>query len=242
MVFRVLGPSRLREAGQGGEGVSALAALIMAKFYTIGLCHQGSRLSRFAASDRKHPGFPTGLPLATAGFRIRKDVMSDKPSPHPGKVANPAGSSVAGPDGTGLLHLRLQADQVSLVLLAEAVGALADAGSWPAEVRFHVDLVLEELVLNIVSYGFPDGRRGHVEVQIRERDGVLLITVEDDGIPFDPFAQAEPDLNLPLEERDIGGLGIHFARSLMDTHSYRREDGRNRVELRKSLGSGEGTG
>lgn len=213
----------------------------MAKFYTIG----SLVLAPVAMSRRerlKTTGMFSGTAPSTAAFRNLTDVMNDKPSPHTGTVAIHAGPSAARADGTRLLQLRLPAEQVSLVRLAEAVGALADAGSWPAEVRFHVDLVLEELVLNIISYGFPDGRWGHIEVEIRQQGEALLISVEDDGIPFDPFAQAEPDLTRPLEERDIGGLGIHFARSLMDAHSYRWEAGRNCVELRKSLGAGEGSG
>ena len=168
--------------------------------------------------------------------------MSEKPSHHTDAVASHVDHGAAGAGQPRQLHLRLPAEQVSLVLVAEAVETLAGAGSWPAEVRFHVDLTLEELVQNIVSYGFPDGRRGHIEVRIRQQAGALLITLEDDGIPFDPFAQAEPDLTLPLEERDIGGLGIHFTRTLMDACNYRRVDGHNRVELRKDLTPCEGSG
>jgi hypothetical protein len=56
-------------------------------------------------------------------------------------------------------------------------------------------------------------------------------------VAFDPFSLATPDTNLPLEERSIGGLGVHFTRTLMSAYGYRREGDRNRVELRKSLDS-----
>lgn len=143
--------------------------------------------------------------------------------------------SASAADIPGQLHLTLPATQDSLVELAEAVEVLAESEAWPAEVKFHVDLVLEEIAQNIVSYGYPDGRPGQFEVSIRQQGDHLLITIEDDGDAFDPFSLAEPNLELSLDERSIGGLGVHFARTLMNSHRYERVDGRNRVELTKSL-------
>ncbi len=143
--------------------------------------------------------------------------------------------SVSEAENSGQLHLELPAEQDSLVVLAEAVEVLAESRSWPAEARFHVDLVLEELAQNIVSYGYPDGRPGQFEVDIQQQGNQLLIAIEDDGIAFDPFSLATPDLDLSLEERSIGGLGVHFTRTLMNTYGYQRVDGHNRVELTKSL-------
>ena len=62
------------------------------------------------------------------------------------------------------------------------------------------------------------------------------ITISDDGIPFNPFQKASPDLKASLEDRDIGGLGIHLVRELMDSVSYKRGVGRNIVTLVKDLG------
>lgn len=141
--------------------------------------------------------------------------------------------SASAADIPGPLHLQLPAEQDSLVELAEAVEGLAEA--WPSEAKFHVDLVLEELAQNIISYGYPDGRSGQFVVSIQRLGDELNIVIEDDGIPFDPFSLAEPNLELSLDERAIGGLGVHFTRTLMDTYRYQRLDGRNRVELTKSL-------
>ena len=134
-----------------------------------------------------------------------------------------------------LLHLRLPAEQVSLLVVAESIEALAESDDWPAEARFHVDLVLEELVQNIVSYGFPDGRPGEFELNIDREGADLIIMLSDNGVAFDPFSLAVPDTDLPLEERSIGGLGVHFTRTLMSAYGYRRDGDLNRVELRKSL-------
>lgn len=139
----------------------------------------------------------------------------------------------------GQLQLTLPAEQDSVATLAEAVESLAETGDWPADVKFHVDLVLEEITQNIVSYGYPDGRPGQFEVSIGKQGDLLTIVIEDDGIPFDPFSLAVPNTDLSLEERAIGGLGVHFARTLMDTHRYERVADHNRVELTKSLVSGD---
>ena len=137
------------------------------------------------------------------------------------------------------LHLRLPSEQDILVTIAESVQSLADAQSWPDSIRFHVDLVLEELVQNIVSYGYPDGRAGQVEVSIIRNDDELLISIQDDADAFDPFSLAIPDTESSIEERSIGGLGVHFARTLMDTYRYSRVEGLNRVELTKFISQTE---
>ena len=135
----------------------------------------------------------------------------------------------------GQIKLRLPAIQLSLVRIAEAIAQMSEEESWPDNVRFHVDLVLEVLVQNIVSYGYADGRPGQIEISIRPFDEVLAILIEDDADPFDPFSLDEPDIHAPLQERSIGGLGVHFARTFMDRYSYKRVNGHNRVELTKSL-------
>jgi serine/threonine-protein kinase RsbW len=131
--------------------------------------------------------------------------------------------------------LSLDNEQASLGPLAVAVEAFAEIHEWSADVKLHVGLVLEELVQNIVSYGYPDGRPGRIDVTLRQGSHRIGLTVEDDGDAFDPFSQPDPDFTLDLEDRPIGGLGIHLIRKLMDRHAYRRVDGHNRVDLEKFL-------
>lgn len=137
--------------------------------------------------------------------------------------------------GNTLLELNLPAVQESVERVAVAVGELADVEKWPEDVRFHVDLVLEELVQNIVSYGFEGRAHGTIHLLITQIGPQVCILIADDGIPFNPFDLPEPDTDAPLSERSIGGLGIHFARTFMDRHGYRFEEGRNCVELLKQL-------
>lgn len=132
-----------------------------------------------------------------------------------------------------LLHLHLVAEQASVAVLAQSISDLADRECWDPSLCFQVDLVLEEIVQNVVSYGYPEGTPGAVEISILEAGGRLTLRIEDDGIPFDPFGLPEPDTDASVAERRIGGLGVHFAREMTDHHSYRRCNDRNCVELLK---------
>ena len=99
-----------------------------------------------------------------------------------------------------------------------------------------LNLALEEWVANVINYAYPKGMRGHVEVTADVVDGVLTLVIKDHGEAFDPTQHAEVDINAELDERSIGGLGIHLVRTIMDTVAYQRTpDGYNRLVLTKNL-------
>ena len=123
--------------------------------------------------------------------------------------------------------------------LAEEVSAFCEGLAVPARISMHLSLALDEVLTNIVSYGFDDGCRPRIEVTLALEDGALRAVVRDGGKPFDPLALPPPDLDLPLEERRIGGLGIHFVRELMDEVAYRREGNGNVLTLLKRIGAVE---
>jgi serine/threonine-protein kinase RsbW len=100
-----------------------------------------------------------------------------------------------------------------------------------------VNLVLDEIVLNVIHHAYDDSGEHQIGVTLTLEEGVLTIRVDDDGRPFDPLAAPPPDLDAPLEERQIGGLGIHIVRSTMDGVEYQRVGGRNILTMRKHLGS-----
>ena len=99
-------------------------------------------------------------------------------------------------------------------------------------------LALDELLNNTISYGFEDGEEHEVETHIELVPGrKLTVTLIDDGIPFNPLLMKSPDTTSSLEERDIGGLGIHLVRETMDDVSYKRRVDKNVLTLIKKLGS-----
>jgi anti-sigma regulatory factor (Ser/Thr protein kinase) len=94
-------------------------------------------------------------------------------------------------------------------------------------------LAIDEVVSNCVKYGYDDSLQHHIEIELGFENGMLEIVVIDDGHEFNPLEFPEPDTNLPVEERPIGGLGIHLLRKMADRLEYRRIDGFNRLALLK---------
>jgi sigma-B regulation protein RsbU (phosphoserine phosphatase) len=96
-----------------------------------------------------------------------------------------------------------------------------------------LNLALEEILTNIISYGYTDGQEHEIRVRLSVRPGEVKAEVEDDGQSFNPLAAPEPHTAKALEERTIGGLGIHLVRTLMDGLDYKRQADRNILTIRK---------
>ena len=130
------------------------------------------------------------------------------------------------------LLLTLKNDLSEIARVAEAIETHGESRGWPAKWILNVNLSLDELITNIVSYGYLGSEEHEIRVTLTEQGGALVVVVEDDGIAFDPFtAVPEPDLEASLEERGIGGLGVYFVKTLMDEATYERADNRNRITL-----------
>lgn len=106
---------------------------------------------------------------------------------------------------------------------------------WPARLKWDLTLACEELLTNTISYGFPQGGKHSITLTVRYHPGLIEVRLEDDGMPFNPLEQDEPDLTLSVEERAIGGLGIFFVRRTMNEVVYERTETGNRMILRKML-------
>jgi anti-sigma regulatory factor (Ser/Thr protein kinase) len=108
------------------------------------------------------------------------------------------------------------------------------------EAAHGLDVALDELLTNIVNYGYQDGNVHEILVDITVGTDVLIMELRDDGKPFDPLGVPEPDLSVDLEDRHVGGLGMHFVRSLLDSVVYKRSNGWNVLTLEKRLPQGTG--
>ncbi|MBO4340334.1 MAG: SpoIIE family protein phosphatase [Bacteroidales bacterium] len=96
-----------------------------------------------------------------------------------------------------------------------------------------LNLALEEAVTNVIDYAYPPGILGKVELRADIAPGALTFTLLDGGVPFDPTARGEVDINASVEDRQIGGLGIHLVRQIMDEVKYERVDDKNVLILTK---------
>lgn len=112
----------------------------------------------------------------------------------------------------------------------------ADAALPPAA-AYAFQVALEEVFMNVATHGAPEGRPAEVAVSLRHDDGQLVLLIEDDGPAFDPLTLPQPNVHAPLEERRIGGLGVHLIRQLMDAVSYERDGACNRLRLCKRIGA-----
>ena len=130
------------------------------------------------------------------------------------------------------LNMRAELDEIERI--HAAVDLLAQAEAWPEDLLFQIKLVLEEIGTNIVKYGYDEEGQQFFQVTLTSETDTLTMEIVDDGKPYDPFPEApEPDLDSPVPERPIGGLGVYLVQKLMDEATYRREDGRNIVTLIK---------
>ena len=100
---------------------------------------------------------------------------------------------------------------------------------------FQLNLALDELFTNIITYGFTDDADHWIEIAISHEDGILVIRVEDTGVPFDPGMIKSPASVRTAEDCEVGGLGIHLIKKLMDDVRYERCGDKNIVTLRKNI-------
>ena len=100
---------------------------------------------------------------------------------------------------------------------------------------FQICLAVEEIVSNIISYGYTDDAVHWIKIAISHNQGTLIIRLEDDGIPFDPLLAEEPDCECPAEERKVGNLGIHLCKKVMDEMIYERCGNKNVLTLKKDV-------
>ena len=139
-----------------------------------------------------------------------------------------------------LTMLVIRYEQPSLVMRND-IQQIPTLAEWieglnvPDELSMPINLALEEIVANVMLYAYPDNKSGQVMVESWRADDKICFSISDSGKPFDPTQQKEADVTLSAEEREIGGLGIHLVRQLMDEIRYERKDEKNVLLLVKSL-------
>ena len=120
-------------------------------------------------------------------------------------------------------------------LLAFIEQQLEEVGC-PLKTQMEIAVAAEEVFVNIASYAYAPGTSAvTVRIEISDDPAAATITFSDSGVPFDPLKKADPNVTLPAEEREIGGLGIFMTRKFMDNVTYTYKDGKNVLTLKKNL-------
>ena len=135
-------------------------------------------------------------------------------------------------------RMSVDAHRGGVVEVNAAFAGFAEAHALTEDVRRSVHIALDELLANAFSHGRTGRDPCSLTIEVELDQDRVTVILTDDGTPFDPFGRDAPDTTLSVEERPIGGLGIHLVGQLMDQVSYQRREGHNVVVLVKQLVNG----
>ena len=133
------------------------------------------------------------------------------------------------------MQLLLKNDISQVPLLADFIDQVCEEFALDSNLCFQLNLVLEEAVVNVIQYAFPEGGEHTFTLDADKEADVVTFVLKDNGKPFNPLTQApDVDINLSAEKRKIGGLGIFLVQQMMDEVEYQRTpDGKNVLVMRK---------
>lgn len=129
--------------------------------------------------------------------------------------------------------MTIKNDLAEIEVVSQRIDDFVARHQLPAKLAFDLNLAVDELLTNVISYGYEDGLEHTIRVRGVFADRVMTIEIEDDGRPFNPLEMPEPDLTAALMDRKVGGLGVHLVRQLMDQVEYQWQEGKNLLMIKK---------
>ncbi|MBQ4370564.1 MAG: ATP-binding protein [Oscillospiraceae bacterium] len=139
-------------------------------------------------------------------------------------------------EGGGANELDIEALTENLPKVTEFVDVRLEKINCPPKAQMQIGMAVEEIFVNIANYAYaPDKGNATVRVEVSEDPVSVTITFIDHGVPYDPLSRDDPDISAPVDERDVGGLGIFMTKRLMDDVSYEYRNGQNILTLKKNL-------
>ena len=134
---------------------------------------------------------------------------------------------------TAKLSLKIEASPDALDRINDEIKSLSRQEEWPSDLFFTTNLVVEELGLNVINHAYR-GQSGEFEIIITSEEQAITVEIIDSGPPFNMLQDAPPpDVEAEIEERPVGGLGIHLVKTMMDELHYKRNQERNHLTLVK---------
>ncbi len=131
------------------------------------------------------------------------------------------------------LHIAAKVENLNQVL--GFIEEYLDAQGCAMKVQMQMAIAVEEIFVNIAHYAYETEGGGDATIQLCMNDRQVAVTFTDSGKPYDPLAKPDPDVTLPVEEREIGGLGIYMVKKSMDDMRYERKDDQNILTLYKCI-------
>ena len=134
-------------------------------------------------------------------------------------------------------EITLEATIQNIAAATEFIDTELEQTGCSTKVRFQIDMAIDELYTNVASYAYPSGK-GDLTVRFEadKASRTIRVTFEDRGIPYNPLEKEDPDVTLPAEKRQIGGLGIFMVKKMMDGMYYEYNDGKNILTIEKKIG------
>ncbi len=133
-------------------------------------------------------------------------------------------------------ELLLTASDETLYTVLEAITEELDKNGCPEDVRTQILISTEEIFVNIAHYAYGgEAGEAKVTIDINSQSKICTIVFKDKGMPYNPLAKEDPDTTLSADERQIGGLGVFMVKRMMDSVSYRHEDGQNIFTMSKAI-------
>ena len=164
--------------------------------------------------------------LELSGFSRILTVHADRAAAHAGAAPTTGGWE---------RRMSVPGDAAQLPVLTQFLTEFWSSMSLPQEALLTFELALEEVFMNVATHGSPAGARREVQLSLHLDAASLAMTIEDDGPEFNPLTVPAPDLGAPLAERRVGGHGVSLVRQTMDTVTYQRVSGRNRLTMTRRI-------
>jgi serine/threonine-protein kinase RsbW len=132
-------------------------------------------------------------------------------------------------------ELRLKNQMEELTHVNQFVEEIGEELGLDMELQMNLNLVIEEMVVNVISYAYPEGKVADIEL-VAESDGKeLTFMLTDSGKEFDPTMKVDTDMSVNPAERDLGGMGIYIVKNIMNEVTYQRLEGKNLLTMTKSI-------
>ena len=132
-------------------------------------------------------------------------------------------------------RLTLPNDIETIPQLNEFIDGFCEERGIDFDITMRLNLAIEEAVVNVMSYAYPKGTVGNVDIEVEADEDYITFVIRDSGVPFDPTQKEDPDIDLNPSERQIGGLGIYIVKNIMNEVTYQRLEGKNLLTMTKDI-------